>query len=340
MTQPTILSVGAYVPPRIVTNDDLSRQLETSDEWIRTRTGIRQRHTAGPDETTATLSAEAARAALAAAEMRPQQVDWILVCTDTAEMWSPATACFVQDMIGADHASAIDLTGGCAGFLQALEMTLGLVQSGKTVMLIGTEVLTKALNWSDRSTAVLFGDGSGAFLLIPGESEGIIPRMGYSQSDGSQAAILNKPYGGTRNPLTPELVASGAHHTIHMEGPKVFRHAVHHMSDAARRVLTETGLTAEDIRWVVPHQANQRIIDAVAKDLSIPHSKVFSHVANYANTGSASVVLALADMLTRDMIAGGDNLLSVAFGSGFSWAAQLLTVQTPCPARFVGQDPL
>jgi 3-oxoacyl-[acyl-carrier-protein] synthase-3 len=337
MATASIKAIGAYVPPTVITNDELSQRLDTSDDWIRTRTGIRQRHAAGPEETTATLSYAAARSALEEADLSPQAVDWILVCTDTAEMWSPATACFVQAMLGADRASAIDLTGGCAGFLQALTLAQGIVAQGKTVLLIGTEVLTKAVDWSDRSTAVLFGDGSGAFLLTPGE-DGIIPRQAFSQSDGRQADILNKPYGGTRNPLTPELVAEGHHHTIHMEGRKVFRHAVHHMSDAARRVLQEAGMTSEQVAWVVPHQANQRILDAVAKELAIPPAKVFSHVAHYANTGSASVVLALADMLTQGLIRPQDQLLSVAFGSGFSWAAQLLEVRSPVPARFVNKD--
>ncbi|MBX5466058.1 MAG: ketoacyl-ACP synthase III [Firmicutes bacterium] len=337
MATPTILAIGAYVPPAVLTNDDLSQRLDTSDEWIRTRTGIRQRHVAGADETTATLSHAAAQAALEAAGMPATAVDWILVATDTAEMWSPATACFVQALLGAERASAIDLTGGCAGFLQALTLAEGLVARGHTVLLIGTEVLTKAVDWSDRSTAVLFGDGSGALLMAP-DGAGIYPRTAFSQSDGRQADILNKPYGGTRHPLTPELVAGGHHHTIHMEGRKVFRHAVHHMSEAARQVLAMAGLEADDIAWVVPHQANQRILDAVARELAIPPAKVFSHVAYYANTGSASVVLALADMLAQNLIRPGDRLLSVAFGSGFSWAAQLLEVGSLPPARFLNRD--
>lgn len=329
----SILSVGAFVPPGIMTNFDLPATLDTNDEWIRTRTGIRQRHTAGPEETTASISAIAAERALKALAMDAREVDWILLCTDTPEMWSPATACFVQDAIGARYASAIDLTGGCAGFLQTLEIADKMAQAGSTVLVIGTEVLTKALDWTDRATAVLFGDGSGAVVMAPSE-DGIRIRHARSQSDGSQADILGKPYGGTRNPITPELVAEGHLHTIRMEGQRVFKRAVQDMGSLGVRVLQEMGLTASQIDWVIPHQANQRIIDAVARQAGIEMKRVFSHVADYANTGSASIVLALADMLNQSLIKKGQNLLTVAFGSGFSWAAQLWEVATVPPAVF------
>lgn len=329
----SILSVGAFVPPGIMTNSELPKMLDTNDEWIRSRTGIRQRHVAGPDETTASISIIAAKRALKALAMDPRELDWVLLCTDTPEMWSPATACFVQDAIDARHASAIDLTGGCAGFLQTLEIADKMAQSGATVLVIGTEVLTKSLDWTDRTTAVLFGDGSGAVIVGPSE-DGIRIRHARSQSDGSQANILGKPYGGTRNPITPELVAQGHLHTIHMEGPRVFKRAVQDMGSLGIRVLKEMGLDANQIDWVIPHQANQRIIDAVAHHAGIELQRVFSHVADYANTGSASIVLALADMLNQSLIKEEQNLLSVAFGSGFSWASQLWDVATVPPALF------
>ncbi len=329
----SILSVGAFVPPGIMTNSELPKMLDTNDEWIRSRTGIRQRHVAGPDETTASISIIAAKRALKALAMDPRELDWVLLCTDTPEMWSPATACFVQDAIDARHASAIDLTGGCAGFLQTLEIADKMAQSGATVLVIGTEVLTKSLDWTDRTTAVLFGDGSGAVIVGPSE-DGIRIRHARSQSDGSQANILGKPYGGTRNPITPELVAQGHLHTIHMQGPRVFKRAVQDMGSLGIRVLKEMGLDANQIDWVIPHQANQRIIDAVAHHAGIELQRVFSHVADYANTGSASIVLALADMLNQSLIKEEQNLLSVAFGSGFSWASQLWDVATVPPALF------
>ncbi len=329
----SILSVGAFVPPGIMTNSELPKMLDTNDEWIRSRTGIRQRHVAGPDETTASISIIAAKRALKALAMDPRELDWVLLCTDTPEMWSPATACFVQNAIDARHASAIDLTGGCAGFLQTLEIADKMAQSGATVLVIGTEVLTKSLDWTDRTTAVLFGDGSGAVIVGPSE-DGIRIRHARSQSDGSQANILGKPYGGTRNPITPELVAQGHLHTIHMQGPRVFKRAVQDMGSLGIRVLKEMGLDANQIDWVIPHQANQRIIDAVAHHAGIELQRVFSHVADYANTGSASIVLALADMLNQSLIKEEQNLLTVAFGSGFSWASQLWDVATVPPALF------
>ena len=337
MAEATIWSVGGYAPPHIITNDMLSETMDTSDEWIRTRTGIRERRSGGPEETTATVSVEAGRAALEARGVSAEDLDWVFVCTDTPEMWSPATACFVQDMLGAKHASAIDLTGGCAGFLQTLQMLSPLAQSGKKLLVIGTELLTHAMNWGDRATAVLFGDGSGAFLMGPSDAgfEGIRVGPGLSRSDGSQTGILGKPYGGTRYPITPELVAQGQLHTIRMEGQKVFKHAVTMMSDIGRRVLEEAQLGLSQIDWVVPHQANQRIIDAVTHNVGIASDRVFSHVAQYANTGSASIGLALADMLEQSLIAPGQRLLSVAFGAGFSWASQLFYVDAVPPSKFI-----
>lgn len=337
MADATIWSVGGYAPPHIMTNDRLSERMDTSDEWIRTRTGIRERRTAGDEETTASVSVEAGRAALSAAQFDAGDLDWIVVCTDTPEMWSPATACFVQESLGARHASAIDLTGGCAGFLQTLQIMSPLAQAGKRLLVIGTELLTHALNWNDRSTAVLFGDGSSAFLMGPSDDgrSGIRVGPGLSQSDGSQSDILGKPFGGTRHAITPELVSEGRLHTIRMEGPKVFKHAVTMMSDIGRRVLEEAGLGLDQVDWVVPHQANQRIIDAVTHQVGISKDRVFSHVAQFANTGSASIGLAMSDMLEQHLIKPGQRLLSVAFGAGFSWASQLFYVDQVPPALFV-----
>lgn len=337
MSDAAIWSVGGYAPPHIITNDMLSLKLDTSDEWIRARTGIRERRAAGDDETTASVSTKAGQAALGAANFDAKDLDWVVVCTDTPEMWSPATACFVQEALGAVRASAIDFTGGCAGFLQTLQIMGPLAATGKRLLVIGTELLTHALNWDDRATAVLFGDGSGAFLMGPKDSQhaGIRIGPGLSRSDGSQSGILGKPYGGTRHPITPEIVAEGRLHTIRMEGPKVFKHAVTMMSDIGRRLIDEAALGLEQIDWVVPHQANQRIIDAVTHQVGIPSSRVFSHVAQFANTGSASIGLAMSDMLEQKLVRPGQRLLSVAFGAGFSWASQLFFVDAVPPSAFV-----
>ncbi len=337
MSAASIYSVGGYAPPHIITNNMLSQRMDTSDEWIRTRTGIRERRSAGEDETTASVSTVAAQAALQALDFDARNVDWVVVCTDTPEMWSPATACFVQESIGALNASAIDFTGGCAGFLQTLQIMGPVAASGKKVLVIGTELLTHALNWADRSTAVLFGDGSGAFLLGPSNTKtpGIRIDAGLSRSDGRQAGILGKPYGGTRFAITPEVVSEGRLHTIRMEGPKVFKHAVTLMSEIGRRLLDEACLGLAEIDWVVPHQANQRIIDAVTHQVGIAQSRVFSHVEQFANTGSASIGLALSDMLEQKLIKPSQHLLSLAFGAGFSWASQLFYVEDVPPAQFI-----
>lgn len=337
MTDATVWAIGGYAPPHIMTNDMMSEHMDTSDEWIRTRTGIRARRTAGPDETTASLSLRAAEAALGAANMDADELDWVVVCTDTPEMWSPATACFVQDGLKSRHASAIDLTGGCAGFLQTLQLLSPIAAAGKRIMMIGTEVLTHAMDWHDRSTAVLFGDGAGAFILGPSDARhpGIRVVAGMSRSDGSQADILGKPYGGTRNPLTPDLVKEGRHDMIRMDGPRVFKHAVTQMADIGRALLAEHKFTAEDIGWVVPHQANQRIIDAVTHHMGIAKERVFSHVQDFANTGSASIGLAMADMLDQGLLQKGQRLLSVAFGAGFSWASELFQVDAVPPSAFI-----
>lgn len=336
MDEATIWSVGGYAPPDTITNAMLSERIDTNDEWIRTRTGIQERRRAGDDETTASVSVKAGQAALDAYGFNAQDLDWVFVCTDTPEMWSPATACFVQDSLGAKHASAIDLTGGCAGFLQTLQILSPLAASGKKLLVIGTELLTHALNWKDRATAVLFGDGSGAFLIgSSSDAPGVRIGPGLSRSDGSQADILGKPYGGTRFAITPELVEEGRLHTIHMEGPKVFKHAVTMMSDIGKRLLQEAQMDLHQIDWVVPHQANQRIIDAVAHQVGIQSERVFSHVAHYANTGSASIGLAIADMLEQSLIEPGQRLLSVAFGAGFSWASQLFYVDQVPESRFI-----
>ncbi len=338
MAASAIISIGAYAPSRVVTNDDLSKIMDTSDEWIRTRTGIHQRHMALAEETTASMSFNAAQAALDTATMDAADLDWILLCTDTPEMWTPATACFVQESLHAKRASAIDLTGGCAGFLQTLELADAVAKTGKIVMVIGTELLTRSMDWSDRSTAVLFGDGAGAVIVAPDRGQGIQLTHSRTYSDGSQTDILQKPYGGTRNPIPPEIVAHGGHHRIHMEGRKVFRHAVQRMSQSAREILTDVKLPVDAVDWIVPHQANQRILTAVADALHIPMNKVFSHVQNYANTGSASIILALADMFEQDLILPQQRLISVAFGAGFSWGSAVWTVQSLPPTRFIGRD--
>jgi 3-oxoacyl-[acyl-carrier-protein] synthase-3 len=323
-----IVALGAYAPRHRMLNEEWARYVDTSDEWIYSRTGIKSRHVAAADESTAVVAARAGQLCLEAADFDPVDLRWVLVSTDTPEMWNPASACFVQAELGASQAVALDLTGGCSGFVAALGLAESRARLGEPVLLIGCEVLSKAMDWTDRSTAVLFGDGAGAALVVPRDpgQAGFEILSLYARTDGRDADILGKPYGGTRNPLTPELVAEGHHHRIVMHGQYVFKNAVTKMADAALAALAEAGLGLEDVDWVVPHQANQRIIDAVADRLKIPRAKVFSNVEEYANTGSASIGIALAEAIAADLIQPGQIVLTVAFGSGFSWAASVWRV--------------
>ncbi len=321
-----VAAIGAYVPRRRMTNSEWAQYVDTSDEWIRVRTGIEERRMAADDESTATLATRAAERCLAAAKFPAGELRWVLVSTDTPEMWNPATAAFVQAAIGAVNAVALDVTGGCAGFVAALGLADARARLGEPVLLIGCELLSKAMDWSDRSTAVLFGDGAAAALVLPGsEAEGLVVTSLTARTDGRDAGILGKPYGGTKHPLTPELVAAGHHHKIVMHGPYVFRSAVVHMTEAAHEALAQADLRLSDIAWIVPHQANQRILDAVAERLKVEVGKMYSNVSRFANTGSASIGIALVEAIQQGLIERGQRLLTVAFGSGFSWAASVLT---------------
>ena len=327
-----VAALGASAPSRRMPNAEWAQYVDTSDEWIYSRTGIRERRVAGPDDTTATVAREAGLACLEAASFPAEELRWILVSTDTPEMWNPATACFVQADMGATRAVGLDVTGGCSGFVASLALADARARMGEPVLLIGCEVLTKAMDWSDRSTCVLFGDGAGAALLLPpGSAKGLSIDSVVAHTDGHDATILGKPYGGTRHPLTPELVRDGHHHKIAMQGQYVFKRAVQHMAEAAEEALHEAGVSLSDIDWVVPHQANQRIMDAVADRLKVPHEKVFSNVARYANTGSASIGLAMVEAVQKGIIQAGQRILTVAFGSGFNWAGSVLTVEAVPP---------
>ncbi len=330
-----IVAIGAYAPQHRMHNDEWAQYVDTSDVWIYPRTGIKTRHIAAAGESTAMVAARAGSLCLEAAGMDPADLRWVLVSTDTPEMWNPATACFVQAELGARRAVALDLTGGCSGFVAGLGLAEARARLREPVLLIGCEVLSQAMDWSDRSTAVLFGDGAGAALVMPrepGKPAFEIVNI-YARTDGRDAGILGKPYGGTKNPLTPELVRDGHHHRIVMHGPYVFKNAVTKMADAALSSLEEAGLTLSDVDLVVPHQANQRIIDAVADRLKIPREKVFSNVEEYANTGSASIGIALAETIEAGLIRPGQVVLTVAFGSGFSWAASVWRAAGVPPVR-------
>jgi len=319
-----ILGLGAYAPERVMENDEWSRYLDTSDEWIRTRTGIERRRIAADEETTASMAVHAARRALADAAVEPEELDEIVVATDTPEVYIPDTASFVQNLLGAREVPAYDLAGsGCAGFLQALDVARSRVLSGqRRVLVVGVELLSRLMDWSDRSTAVLFGDAAGAAVM--GETEGpgeLIAAV--AGTDGSRWDILTLEAGGTRLPFH-SVSARDAHNSIVMKGREVFREAVARMSQAAQQVLEKAGQAMADVALVVPHQANLRIIRAVGKALGVAKERVFVNVQSYGNTGSASVPLALAEARSAGRIHPGDLVLLTSFGAGFHWAATLV----------------
>ncbi len=325
-----IVGWGKAVPDRVVTNHELEQIVDTSDEWIRSRTGIQQRRIAvDPAETTATLAAKAAREALEVADIPASKVDMIIVATSSPEHTFPATACAVQDMIGAVNAGAFDLSAACSGFVYGLGMAKGLIASGQAenVLVIGAETLSRITDWSDRNTCVLFGDGAGAVLVqsspVPG---GILAtEMGC---DGSGGDLLILPAGGSKMPATLETVASGQHF-IKMNGRAVYRFATRIMAEATRRVLSKANLTVDDIDLVIPHQANERIIAVSMRNLKLSEEKVFRNLQYYGNTSTASIPIALYEALEQDRIKPNDTIVMVGFGAGLTWAGTAIKWGVP-----------
>lgn len=314
-----IRGAGHYAPERVLTNDDLSRMVETNDEWIRTRTGISQRRIARPDEYTSDMATAAARMALADAGIAPDEVDLIVVATCTPDMIFPATACFVQNALGCTHAYGFDLSSACSGFLMALETATGAIEAGRvrTALVIGAEKLSSITDWTKRETCVLFGDGAGAVVVQASERPGILSsQMGV---DGALADMLSLPASGCRHPASEQTLADRLHY-VHMSGGKTFKSAVRVMADTAVQVVRDAGLTFDDIDLMVPHQANLRIIEAVAARLEgdlLP--KCFVNLDRFGNTSGASIPLALSEAQTLGRIKPHDKVLMVAFGGGLSW---------------------
>lgn len=310
-----------YVPQDVLTNDDLAQRVDTSDEWIRTRTGIERRHIANGHETSAQMAIEAARAALQVADADPREIDLIIVGTATPDNPMPSTACRVQDALGATHAGAFDLNAGCSGFVYALVMGHQAIASGehKLVLVIGVDTMTRVVDWEDRSTCVLFGDGAGAVLLRASEGEnGILATLLGSDGSGAEALII--PAGGSAQPTTPETVAKRLHY-LKMNGRQVFRFATHTLPEAVEQVVRKADLGMGDIALIIPHQANQRIISAAAKRLKVPEERFVINLQEYGNTSAASVPIALCEALTKGRIEPGQNIVLVGFGAGLTWAA-------------------
>ncbi|WP_079495075.1 beta-ketoacyl-ACP synthase III [Maledivibacter halophilus] len=316
-----ILGTGSSLPEKIITNYDLEKIVDTSHEWIVTRTGIHSRRIADDNTATSDLATEAALKALKAANVKAQEIDLIIVATVTEDMAFPATACIVQDNIGAVGAAAFDLSAGCSGFLYELAVAKQFIAAGvyNKVLIIGAETLSKVMNWNDRNTCVLFGDGAGAAVLGPTEEgSGILST--HLGANGEGGKFLTLPAGGSRMPASVETVEQNLHY-IKMDGSEVFKFAVRAMGNAAKKALELCDLGVEDIDYLVPHQANTRIIAAAAKRLKLPIEKVYVNLDKYGNMSAASIPVALDEAVRNGKIKKGDNLVLVGFGAGLTWGS-------------------
>ncbi len=316
-----ITGLGKHLPDQRLTNSDLEKMVETSDEWILSRTGIKERRIAAPDEPSSSLALKAAEKALFEARVKPDQVDLIIVATVTPDMFFPSTACLVQAGLGAKHAAAFDIEAACPGFIYACAAGSQFVATGmyNCVLVIGVDTLSKIVNWTDRSTCVLFGDGAGAAVLQPApEHKGFLSFV--LGADGTGEDFLKMPAGGSRFPASPETVANRLH-TIHMNGNEVFKFAVRAMPEAALESLTRAGLRADQVDLLIPHQANLRIIEAARKRMGLPPEKVFVNLEKYGNTSAASIPVALTEAVEEGKIREGSVVVLTAFGAGFTWAA-------------------
>ncbi len=322
---------GTSVPQSILTNDDIAKMVETNDEWIRSRTGIRERRIAAEDQFTSTLAIDAAVKALQVADLAPTELDLIIVTSSSPEYIFPATACIVQDQIGATKAGAFDLLAACTGFIFAVNMAAQSIRSGsiKNALVIGSETLSRFVNWKDRGTCILFGDGAGAFVLqasdIPG---GVLSSVMHS--DGSGADSLTLLGGGARYPATETTIAEGKHF-VQMDGKAVFRFATRVMGAATREALELANMTVEEIDWIVPHQANYRIIETAAKYLKMPMEKFVINVERYGNTSTASIPIAAVEAIEQGKLKKGDKVVFVGFGAGLTWGALVAEWTGPVP---------
>lgn len=322
MTHATITGIGAYLPERRLTNIDLEALVETSDEWISTRTGIRERRVAADHETTASLGAEAARVALDDAGLTAEDLDLIVLGTSSPDHLFPSTASLLQEAIGA-RCPAVDALAACTSFVYGLHYATAAIESGRArrVLVVGADVLTRHVDFTDRTTCVLFGDGAGATVLEASDEPGVLGiDLG---TEGGAAGVLSIPAGGSAAPATPERLAAGDQY-IHMNGTEVFRFAVRVVPETTRRALQASGLSVGDLTWLIPHQANQRIIDAAAERLGMDPDRVFSNIEVTGNTSAASIPLALNDLYTDGQLRHGDLIALVGFGAGLTWGAAIV----------------
>lgn len=316
-----IVGTGFYAPDKILTNAELCKMVDTSDEWIVSHTGMKERHIATKDQATSDMVVQAGKRALQNAHLEPKDIDLIIVATSTPDTIFPPTACWAQAGLKAPHAAAFDVSAACTGFLYGMILAESLITTGvvKRVLLAGAEMLTKVTNWEDRNTCVLFGDAAGAVILEESHDEsGIL--SSFWAADGNLGPLLLQPAGGSRLPASHETVDKKLH-TLQMKGNEVFKHAVRRMTDAAEEALKRAGMTKDDITWFIAHQANLRIIRATGERLGVPAEKVFVNIQKYGNVSAATIPIALDEMRTENKLKKGDIVLMDAFGAGFTWAA-------------------
>jgi len=320
-----LVGTGRYVPEKILSNAELEKMVDTSDEWIVERTGIRERRIAGSSETVAYMSKAAAEQVLADAELGPEDLDAIILGTASPDRLLPSTACDLQALLGAKNAAAFDVSAACSGFIYGLSMAEGMLAGGmaRHVLVVGAERLSTITDYTDRATCILFGDGAGATLVRPGTNgkRGIL--AGYLKTDGTLAQLLYRPGGGGCHPPDQKLLTDHGYF-IKMAGREVFKSAVRSMADACDRALQRAGLTAEEIDLLIPHQANIRIIEATAKHADIPMDKVYVNIDRYGNTSAASIPIALDECVRSGRITAGMNVMLVAFGGGFTWGSMIV----------------
>lgn len=320
MRSAKIVGLGKYVPPKVLTNKDLEKMVDTSDEWITTRTGIKERHIVEAGMATSHLAYEASKVALKRAGIKAKELDLIIVATITPDNFFPSTACYLQNYLGAKNTAALDISAACSGFVYGIAIAWQFIKGGlyKNILVVGAEVLSCVTDWQDRSTCILFGDGAGAAVLTPTSKKGIMDV--FLGSDGSRQDLLILPGGGSRMPASIDTVKKKQHY-IRMRGNKLFKIAVKIMVEAAQKVLDRTGLTIDDIDWFIPHQANNRIIQAVAKRLNISPDSVFINIHKYGNVSAASTAIALCELWEEGNLKNKDIVMLDVFGGGLTWGS-------------------
>lgn len=323
MKKAGIIGIGSYVPDKVLSNFDLEKMVDTSDEWIKTRTGISFRRIGPENACTSDLGVEAAKRALENAKLSPEDVDLIIVASASPDMIFPSTACIIQSKIGAVNAAAFDIQAGCTGFVYALTSAVQFIGTGlyKNILVIGAEMLSRITDWKDRNTCVLFGDGAGAAVVSEVEEGGILSSV--LGADGTGADLLALPAGGSKEPANSDTITNRRHY-INMNGNEVFKFAVRILEEAARKAVEKANLTIEDVDFIIPHQANIRIIDAAIKRLKFPREQVVVNLDKYGNMSSASIPVALDEAYRDKKIKKGDKLILVGFGAGLTWGANLL----------------